>query len=722
MKKAVIFFKPRGVFLAGVVVLLSWLSACTVLRSVQPQYRSTGEGQGVKIAAPADAMISLPLNQLRSFGYGEADTEQWVLSFRGVQIPYWILKAHQLVFYSPPTKSEYWEENTFLFQPRSRFISNPDPQLLTLLQTPQLPAPSFLEQQPAQTVLTYHKIEEDQVYQSQAEGDHWLWEKLVNSQQKRIAVPFADVPAGDVFVRMVIFSTTEAPTAPDHRLQISVNDQFLEEIAWDGKGLQSIEKVLPGKVFREGENLVSLSIPEIEGVFAQVSYLDKLEIFSWQRIPFQAKQLRFYANRAVDFGLVERKGEAIRVYDLNDFLNPKEFKIGEDEFPEGGLKPYLWVTEDGFRQPTELRAIVEDQPSPEEQTQDIEYLAIGQRDLLEPLQPLLELRQQQGLSVAAKSVEEIYDQFYGFAEPQAIRHYLMNSLRENPSLKYVLLVGDATYDPSGKVSRVENNRLPTYFIETIFGGQTSSELPFALLDDQNYDPETLPIFQPQVAVGRVPASSARQIQAWVSKVLEYEKGNKKPARDAVLAIADPYEDYFGRDAEAFAALWGDTIEEEIYLPQSGESDLENKIRNYFQQDYSLIAYFGHGAIDLWGKDEIFSAKEAQKLVEQASYPLVLNFTCLTGYYIHPEAISLTEALLWNPDGGTIFVIAPTSLTLADDQSFFWKAFVESYLLAGEGRIGDIWMATFPKIPLTSAGVRDVVATYTFFGDPATTLP
>jgi len=155
---------------------------------------------------------------------------------------------------------------------------------------------------------------------------------------------------------------------------------------------------------------------------------------------------------------------------------------------------------------------------------------------------------------------------------------------------------------------------------------------------------------------------------------------------------------------------------------AGEADLEQKIREHFGRDHRIIAYFGHGAIDLWGKDEIFTAQEAMELSGQASYPIVLNFTCLTGYYIHPEVLSLTESLLWNPRGGAIAIIAPTSLTLADDQSFLWKALVESYQSQEDGRIGDVWLSTLLKIALTNTGIRDVVLTYTLFGDPALTLP
>ncbi|MCX8061664.1 MAG: C25 family cysteine peptidase, partial [Anaerolineales bacterium] len=622
-----------------------------------------------------------------------------------------------------PTRSPYWRENVFLLQTKSSFALSPDPELPTLLWQIEPPPDNLWEKQPHGTVLSYFYLEQNNLYQSLAEGDHWFWYKLLNKQEQKVTLRFESSPMGEVFLRLWIYSATEAPVQPDHALQVIVNDNYVQEISWDGKGYQQVEVFVPAEYFRQGENQLTLSIPDLEGVFAQVSYLDKIDFYHWQILPSLAEafQFKFFADESLNLDSIESLGSELWIWSVDDPLNPRQLGRAEELPVAGELKRYLWANKRGFQTPSALRLIMSDAMQVQDDP-EITYLAIGPKELLVPLKPLLDLRKAEGLAIET-AVEDIYDWYSGFAEPQAIRAYLTKAIQEYPSLQYVLLVGDATYDPAQNITKAESNRLPTFFVDTIFGGQTSTELPFSILNQPGLDfLDSEPVFQPTIAVGRLPASSPQQVRQWVSKVLEYEKGGMKPHTEAVLAVADPHEAYFSREATDFTELWDIVTHKDVFLPQAGETDLQEKIQTYFQQDYQVIAYFGHGAIDLWGKDEIFTAQEAQALTGQGSYPIVLNFTCLTGYYIHPEVMSLTESLLWNPKGGAILVIAPTSLTLADDQGFLWKAFVESYQGQKKGRIGDVWRDTLARIPLTNEGIRDVVVTYTVFGDPATTLP
>ena len=708
---------------AWILVLLTTLGGGCSFPNFNLQNQAGQKGtHGVKISAAPQAMIAIPLKQLQPYGFLDPEQQEWVLSLRGQAIPFWIIDddSPQLVFYSPATRSQYWQENVFLFQPKAAFARSPDPALAGLIWTATIP--NGLREYLADGIgLATLTLEENQIYQALSEGDPWFWQKLQNNQEQKITMRIEDQPLGEVILRFVLYSATGAPAQPDHVLKVTVNEGFSKELFWDGKGLQQIELSIPAQSIRAGENYLSFFVPNLEGVFAQLSFLDRIELFYPQKLPPQADQVSFFAAgnlQEVFQGDDRRQGW---LWQIDNALAPEQIKAGED-LSTNEIKRYLWVKEKGFRKASGIQPL-QTSAAEDSQSAGIAYLAIGPAELLRPLQPLLELRQTEGLAVKTIEVEEIYDQYYGFAEPQAIREYLAKAARQYPALRYVLLVGDTTYDPAQNITSAELNRLPTFFIDTIFGGQTSTEIPFSIIDQDNLDfLDKMATFQPSLAVGRLPASTPQQVRQWVEKVLAYEKGEKKPKTKAVLAIADPQEAHFGRDAAAFLELWTDQTNIESFIPSPGESDLEQKIGELFGRDHRILAYFGHGAIDLWGKDEIFTAQAARELSGQASYPIVLNFTCLTGYYIHPEVLSLTESLLWNPKGGAIAIIAPTSLTLADDQSFLWKALVESYQSQEDGRIGDVWLTALPKIALANEGVRDVVLTYTLFGDPALTLP
>ncbi|MFN3308588.1 MAG: hypothetical protein ACK44E_05200, partial [Anaerolineales bacterium] len=236
--------------------------------------------QGVKITAAADVMVAIPLKQLEAYGFTTADQENWLLSFRGKPIPYWFVgeDSQQLVFYSPPTRSPYWKENVFLLQPKLSFQLSPDAELSTFLWNPELFLQSIWEKQPKNSVLAYVSLEQNLLYQSLSEGDHWFWHKLINKQEQEIPVKFDSPPLGEVLLRFSIYSVTEAPAHPDHALQITVNGAS-ETIFWDGKGYQTFEIFVPSEVFRRGENRLTLSIPDLEGVLAQVSFLDRIDLY-----------------------------------------------------------------------------------------------------------------------------------------------------------------------------------------------------------------------------------------------------------------------------------------------------------------------------------------------------------------------------------------------------------------------------------------------------------
>jgi hypothetical protein len=83
--------------------------------------------------------------------------------------------------------------------------------------------------------------------------------------------------------------------------------------------------------------------------------------------------------------------------------------------------------------------------------------------------------------------------------------------------------------------------------------------------------------------------------------------------------------------------------------------------------------------------------------------------------------SLTEALLFNPSGGAAAVLAPSSLTLAYDQSFLSQPLVAEILAHPQSRLGEVHLAARRQVALDTPGKRDVMMTFMLFGDPALRL-
>jgi hypothetical protein len=186
----------------------------------------------------------------------------------------------------------------------------------------------------------------------------------------------------------------------------------------------------------------------------------------------------------------------------------------------------------------------------------------------------------------------------------------------------------------------------------------------------------------------------------------------------VLAVADGQRASFREDAARFLDGLNERYETDLYSPNAGEADGGDRVRRELKEGASLVAYFGHGSVTQWGKDSLFTVDAVSGLGNGDRLPVVVNMTCLTGLFTHPRVDSLAEALLWEPDGGAVAVLAPTSLTLPTDQSALSRALVAALLESPDSTLGETTDRARRGVPVDSPGGLDVMATFLLFGDPA----
>ena len=130
----------------------------------------------------------------------------------------------------------------------------------------------------------------------------------------------------------------------------------------------------------------------------------------------------------------------------------------------------------------------------------------------------------------------------------------------------------------------------------------------------------------------------------------------------------------------------------------------------------LTTYIGHGSVQLWGKDNVFNP-EAVKDLEAATPPIVLQLTCLTGLFAHPELTSLSETMLQHKQG-PVLIVAATSLTLSDNQEPFVLGFLQSLRDPATKRSGDAFqMAKLALDVENRHGLREISDTFALLGDP-----
>jgi len=270
----------------------------------------------------------------------------------------------------------------------------------------------------------------------------------------------------------------------------------------------------------------------------------------------------------------------------------------------------------------------------------------------------------------------------------------------------VLLLGDDSYALHGADRLADAVFLPAFHTYTFFGGWTVTDVPFSRLDGDDL---------PDLAVGRIPARSPEAVGRLVDKILRYERARQSAEAPRVLAVADASEPRFEQDARSFLNLFPEPVSTRLLLGPPAEEVAAR------WGESALVVYFGHGSLLQWGREDYLTADGVGRLQRGPTAPLVFQMTCLTGMFAHPTAESLVERLLWQPDGGAVASLAPTSLTLPDDQRFLSDALVAAWV-AGAPRLGDLWLQAWQRVAPVQSGAREVMETFLLFGDPALQLP
>ena len=145
-----------------------------------------------------------------------------------------------------------------------------------------------------------------------------------------------------------------------------------------------------------------------------------------------------------------------------------------------------------------------------------DYVLVAPRAFMDAAQPLLLRRESQGLATHAASLEDIAQDFGGGApSAEAIRDFLAFAFHswQQPSPRYVLLLGDASFDPRNFTGFDQGAPLPALWAKTSYLW-TASDPAIAAVNGED--------LLPDLALGRLPATNLAQAHALVQKVLDWE--------------------------------------------------------------------------------------------------------------------------------------------------------------------------------------------------------
>jgi hypothetical protein len=350
----------------------------------------------------------------------------------------------------------------------------------------------------------------------------------------------------------------------------------------------------------------------------------------------------------------------------------------------------------------------------------------------------------------------IYNEFSsGAKDIGAIRNFmrmLYKKANGDPKFqpKYLLLFGDASYDPK---SRLANN---TNYILTYQSGQSLSPTGsfatddfFGLLDDNEGVNANGSL---DIGIGRFPVTTTQQAQGILNKIYRYtaepgissengascSSGNRGISnladwRNISCFIGDDEDDNTHTIQANYLAnyVWKNYPEYNIdkiffdaypqIITPGGQRypDVKKAIKNRVEKGALIINYTGHGGEEGWAHESVLEVSDINNWGNYNNMPLFVTATCEFSRYDDPKRTSAGELVLLNPRGGGIGLLTTSRVTYSSTNFVLSKVIYKNIYKNTNGNyqsLGDI-------IRISKNGSGNVSANKNFIllGDPALVL-
>ncbi len=492
---------------------------------------------------------------------------------------------------------------------------------------------------------------------------------------------------------------------PDHRVLLSVNGNQVGSLSWDGarRYVGSVE--LSSDLLTGGANDLAVTVDGESGDGFDLIVVDSFEL-SYDRA------LRAVGDE-LDAELRVRRGRRFRIegfasrrvlaVDATDRSAPVFCPVVCIPRSDGSVAVEVTAVASGVRRIYAAGESAWRRPGADAMARPcvpgakLDYLVVAPSAIIEAAGPLLALHRSKGLVAEAVSAEDVYNSAgHGIFGPAAILEYVR--LRRP---RYLLLLGDATYDYRGRLSDPPQGTLPTFAAQDLYF-EAASDDPFrcaGLCDARG-----------GIAVGRLPAGDLQSASAMVAKVLERANAVPSPAWKGIVA-ADDDEPGFLAGADELSGLLGGAVEL-ASAASLGAAGARERLHEALLEGAWYCIYLGHGSTDRWAAEKLLSPGDAKSLEGMPLPAVSLELTCLTGRF-DQNGDSLAEAMMKSRRGGFAGAIASSGMTDQPGQMALARALL-ARLEAGEslGEALSSAKAAMSKIHSRTAHV------FNLLGDPA----
>ncbi len=576
---------------------------------------------------------------------------------------------------------------------------------------------------PATTYLDTMAVATDREYSfATPTADPWYDRSLLTFVGPRAwDLPFTvtDLATGGGSLRVEVWGVTSFESSPDHHLRVLVNGQLLADERFDGKVAHAIEAALPAGLLTEGANTLTLELAgDLDQPFDLV-FLDGFRVTYPRHAVARADLLRLApAPGSVRVAGLSSADPLVLRLEPSGPVRLSALAVAAEPggtyaatFAVSGLGHEHVVVGSGARLTPELRPM---RAAADLLAGRADYLMISHPAFLAGLSPLVAAREAEGLAVRVVDVLDVYAQYgHGVFGPEAIEAYLEHAAARL-GIRYVLLVGGDTYDYLDHLGLGSESFMPTLYAAT-------DELITSAPVDPLYgdlDGDSVP----DLAIGRLPVRTPSELEAVVSKTLEY--GAKTYGGSVVLA-ADAFDaagnvSFAQASEEMLAALGTGWAAARAYVDLQGESQAKTTLVAGIEAGAALTAFIGHSGPTRWTFGNFFSSEDASSLENFGRPTLVMQWGCWNTYHVEPRFNTLGHTFLLSEDRGAAAVLGSATLLSTASAEKLSKLLVPRLARRGE-RLGDAVLEAKRELARTHPDRLDVLLGWTLLGDPTLVL-
>ena len=563
------------------------------------------------------------------------------------------------------------------------------------------------------------------------------------------------VPNSNIIVTAAVVAAAQVAT----KFSFRVNDQLLGEqtmgtvstFRYAIKGDRRVQK-FERPVVIDGDRVRINTTFDKNGQGSAEGYLDFLGVQTKRQLRHGTQTMPFRSIESTGF---DRAGFVVRsvsndliIWDVTDALRPRnqlyvslpnqEVSFG---FESKKLREFIGFTESQTLIPAVGYAIpnqnLRNLPTPN-------LLIVTAQKWRAEAQKLADFRQQNdGLEALVVSTQTIFNEFSsGKNDVSAIRDFAKFLFDKTPNkLKYLLLFGDATYDPKNNTKTQTAAQLadfvPVYqsreSLHPIFTYSSDDYFGFLKPQDgewtEGFGDHTL-----DIGVGRLPAKTTEEAETLVQKLIQYRTSRSVGQwRNRLTFVADDGDgNYYPTDSEYlsdsvvakansaynFNKIYVDAYPQ-IATPFQRAPAVNTAINRGINDGSLVVNYIGHGGESGWAEEQILGINDIFGWRNPNNLPLFVTATCEFGRYDNPALVSGAELTILSPRGGGVGLLTTTRPVFANTNFLVNAAFFETVFKPINGqmpRMGDVM-----RITKNNSLAGSLNRNFAFLGDPSMRL-